>query len=1545
MLSRKLLPALGFLLAMTASPAVNAGDLVLDSFVDQSPATVNLPATQLQMATVNTTAVKGGTAAVDTTVSIGGSVAPADVVEVCVDYGGGTPSCQAISGSLTNVTIAAPAGATGGSPFNYSITLNSSAGGETIQLTVVNITVPGGKNSVLVDNLPLPRSTATRPIVGSNTAPTVSSPTFASVTFNSAILGGTMTNAGTPATVTDCGVEWGTATGSYAGGSASFGVCTLNTPFTVGVGGLPSSDTIYFRAWADNSLVGVSSEATFVTKPSVTTTAATGIAPTQAVLGGNVAAGGGAAVTGRGVYWHTAPGATAGTKVAMGSGSGAFSSTVGSLSPATTYYFVAYATNSSGETVAANELPFTTAAVSPPTVATRAVANITATTAELGGNVTSDGGAAVTDRGIVWNTTSPPETGGTVVPMGIGTGEFFATVSDLPTGTLVYFKAYATNTQGTAYSTVQSFTPSGPPSVNATPASGIGQNSATLGGQVTSNGGGTITATGIVYDLDSDPVTGGTEVPVTVPAPETAPFSTVVGGLLPGTNYWFKAYAQNAAGRVYSSDPAEAFTTLAGPPILNATPTVANIQATSADLGGTISADGGAAVTERGIVWNTTSPPETGGTVVPMGSGIGTFSQNVSGLPTGQLVYFRAYAINAQGTVYSDIASFTPVGEPTVTSSYTNVTHNSAVLGGNVTGNGGSAIIERGIYWNTASPATAGTKVAMGSGLGIFSQTVSLPSGQTIYLVAYATNATTTGYSSPEVSFPTGTEPTVQASNITFPGVYGKSLRISWTRGNGDGSIVVMRLDSDASTDPVDGTDYTANPDYTLAAPINAQNLVVYKGSSSTVWVTGLEMSTTYSVTVYDYAGSGASTDYLQTTPAQASQATTSVAAHNYDNRVMCTDCHDHGAWIPRGTVQKSACETCHNPSGQASAKLEFDNHLSPGKNPSIDVVDCGMCHELHALGGANTTESLNSVTLQTQHNKSFLRANVDKYVSTAATPAYLHTDQPLREDPHPDAPLLADNPDRAVEGGNDTTARGYCQVCHTLTNYHRSSNTAGADQCHDGETGNCGPVETNCGTCHQHNNQFQGVGGTASCVTCHDSIQAPRPIITTQFDRLTTHIPGGSATVTEEDCRVCHDQATHKTGTVRGYDADTGTTSFAQPTAYASTTATGEGEVYAPHCLSCHDDGSADSLPASGSDQTATSPFTGSGAPPVIEGTAWAGAAHNRPSASFSPAMTCVGDGANGCHGSGHGSENTALLAPVGGPATAMADFCLGCHDGTPAVDVTADFAGAAITATSASGALVNNRHDVSTADQSYSSAQVACSDCHNPHADAAGAGVSDLITGGALRNYSPSNSYVADGHDFAYDSGGNLDPVNPVGSAGGFSEPDTIQFCLVCHDGTTPNPGVVMTAGMVNMATAWNGTDQHGSGDGSTGSRTGKGGLKFPWVSTADDAADNDPPNTYAAMNCTTCHGAHGTGNIFNLRESITVGGVVMTVGGATGFLSDPAYAGNSTYTLPLIGGAQTDHYWGAWCSFCHKGDAHPGKVEADQCTGGHMHGGGAF
>ena len=832
------------------------------------------------------------------------------------------------------------------------------------------------------------------------------------------------------------------------------------------------------------------------------------------------------------------------------------------------------------------ELEVPGAAVVAPTVTTPTFANVTDSTATLGGNVTNDNGTTVTTRGVEWGTSLGRTVSEQRTRQGSGgTGIFTVPVTGLPSSTLIYFRAWADN-GATGYSDPASFTtdaPAAPPTVTVAAPANIGQNSATLGGDVTNDGGATVTARGIVWNTSSPAESGGTTVSM---GSGTGSFSQVVSGLPAGTLIYVKAYATNSAGTSYSATE-ESFTTAAGLATV-ATRAVENITATTADLGGNVTSDGGAAVTERGIVWNTTSPPEVGGTVVSMGSGTGPFINTVSGLPTGTQVYFKAYAVNSEGTAYSGEQSFTPAGPPVVTATpATGITLNSATMGGEVTNDGGSAVTSRGIVWNTSTPAeSGGTLVPMGSGLGTFSQIVSgLPAATQIFWKAYGTNSVATGYSGEE-SFTTASEPTVQASNLVFDTIAGRSVRMTWTRGDGDGVIVVMRLQATAKTDPQDGDDYTANTDYSLAPelPVNSENFVVYKGPVNNIVINGLMMTTAYSVAVYEYAGTGANVDYLLTAPAEGNVTTTDFAVHNYDWGADCDDCHNHGSWMPAGDELKATCETCHNSLGQAAAKLEFDNHLTPNKNPGIDVVDCGVCHEVHNLSTANTTEAFNSITLQTQHNKSFLRANVDKYVPSAATPAFLHNDTPKREAPHPDAPQAADTPERAVEGGNDTTSRGYCQVCHTMTNYHTNNpSTSLSDQCHDGEGGNCGPAETQCGDCHQHNNKFIGVGGSQTCIQCHDSVQGGRPIITTQFDRFSTHVPGGSTTILEADCLVCHNQGGHTGQAVSTWNVDDGSTTYTQPTAGASTLATGEGEAFAPHCLSCHDSNGADMLPASG--------------------------------------------------------------------------------------------------------------------------------------------------------------------------------------------------------------------------------------------------------------------------------------------------------------------------------------------------------------------------
>ena len=93
-----------------------------------------------------------------------------------------------------------------------------------------------------------------------------------------------------------------------------------------------------------------------------------------------------------------------------------------------------------------------------PTVTTTNITNITTTTATSGGNVITDGGATVTARGVCWNTSSNPTTADSHTTDGSGTGIFISYLNGLTPNTLYYVRAYATNSVGTAYGNLVSFT-------------------------------------------------------------------------------------------------------------------------------------------------------------------------------------------------------------------------------------------------------------------------------------------------------------------------------------------------------------------------------------------------------------------------------------------------------------------------------------------------------------------------------------------------------------------------------------------------------------------------------------------------------------------------------------------------------------------------------------------------------------------------------------------------------------------------------------------------------------------------------------------------------------------------------------------------------------------------------------------------------------------------------------------------------------------------------------------------------------------------------
>jgi uncharacterized protein (TIGR02145 family) len=88
-----------------------------------------------------------------------------------------------------------------------------------------------------------------------------------------------------------------------------------------------------------------------------------------------------------------------------------------------------------------------------PTVSTSSISGIAATTAVGGGNVTNDGGAAVTARGVVWSTTPNPTVTNYagITTNGTGVGMFSGNLTSLAPATTYYVKAYATNILGTVY--------------------------------------------------------------------------------------------------------------------------------------------------------------------------------------------------------------------------------------------------------------------------------------------------------------------------------------------------------------------------------------------------------------------------------------------------------------------------------------------------------------------------------------------------------------------------------------------------------------------------------------------------------------------------------------------------------------------------------------------------------------------------------------------------------------------------------------------------------------------------------------------------------------------------------------------------------------------------------------------------------------------------------------------------------------------------------------------------------------------------------------
>jgi hypothetical protein len=203
-----------------------------------------------------------------------------------------------------------------------------------------------------------------------------------------------------------------------------------------------------------------------------------------------------------------------------------------------------------------------------------------------------------------------------------------------------------------------------PPTLTTSAVTEISYTTATSGGEVTDAGSASLVSSGVCWGTTANPAISNSK---TSESGGLGAFTSNITQLTPGTLYYVRAYATNSAGTGYGNQ--ESFATHAVEVPVLTTTEVTDITIITAASGGNITDDKGSSVTARGVCWSTSENPTTSDRKTTDGSGIGSFTSNITGLNAGMTYYVRAYATNSAGSVYGDQRSFTTL-ESAVTKGY-----------------------------------------------------------------------------------------------------------------------------------------------------------------------------------------------------------------------------------------------------------------------------------------------------------------------------------------------------------------------------------------------------------------------------------------------------------------------------------------------------------------------------------------------------------------------------------------------------------------------------------------------------------------------------------------------------------------------------------------------------------------------------------------------------------------------------------------------------------------------------------------------------------
>lgn len=191
-----------------------------------------------------------------------------------------------------------------------------------------------------------------------------------------------------------------------------------------------------------------------------------------------------------------------------------------------------------------------------PVLSTIIPSNITQSTVKTGGNIYNNGGDKILEKGVCWSTSPNPTLSNNKIKNYETNNNFICDINVLEPNTTYNIRAYAINSEGTAYGENCSFKTLNKITLPNITTKAVNYNSymeVFTGGDITDNGGGTILEKGICWSSSQNPTINNSKIIFTG---NNNSYDIKIKENTIGIMYYARAYAKNSAGISYGNQVA-----------------------------------------------------------------------------------------------------------------------------------------------------------------------------------------------------------------------------------------------------------------------------------------------------------------------------------------------------------------------------------------------------------------------------------------------------------------------------------------------------------------------------------------------------------------------------------------------------------------------------------------------------------------------------------------------------------------------------------------------------------------------------------------------------------------------------------------------------------------------------------------------------------------------------------------------------------------------------------------------------------------------------